>query len=232
MGTQAAVGALVRALTRRNNLTTERLAEVADIPADVAAAWRRGDVDPDDRWFLAGMLGIPSALLCPSHPAYDDPTDVDSALTRLRRQHGWGPEAASWATGIPTVRLLELEHGAEPTPVERVRLVAAVGDPAALDFDGELARRRARHLAAKATHTGDAAAEAVRQGDDFADTLSRQRKAARLRRSQVAEAVGVTQSTVGRWERGETVPAQTFLVPLSDALGCPATTLIDAHPST
>lgn len=46
------------------------------------------------------------------------------------------------------------------------------------------------------------------------------RKAAGLTQKQLADALGVTRSTVAMWETGENAPKTKMLLTLAEALGC------------
>ena len=63
-----------------------------------------------------------------------------------------------------------------------------------------------------------AAADAIPR-DDFGDQLARARKARRLSRAQVAEAIGTSAPVIGRYERGEVTPSVDAAARLADVLG-------------
>ena len=51
------------------------------------------------------------------------------------------------------------------------------------------------------------------------DTMRGIRVLRGMSRSQVAEAIGVTTETIGRWERGESEPTRTYLISMARAYG-------------
>ena len=50
------------------------------------------------------------------------------------------------------------------------------------------------------------------------ETIRRQRRLVLLTQSQLADALGLTQSAVARWESGETVPALSHRLRLAEVL--------------
>ena len=51
------------------------------------------------------------------------------------------------------------------------------------------------------------------------DTMRGIRVLRGMSRSQVAEAIGVTTETIGRWERGESEPTRPYLIAMARAYG-------------
>ena len=51
------------------------------------------------------------------------------------------------------------------------------------------------------------------------DTMRGIRVLRGMSRSQVAEAIGVTTETIGRWERGESEPTRPYLISMARAYG-------------
>ena len=51
------------------------------------------------------------------------------------------------------------------------------------------------------------------------DTMRGIRVLRGMSRSQVAEAIGVTPETIGRWERGESEPTRAYLISMARAYG-------------
>ena len=51
------------------------------------------------------------------------------------------------------------------------------------------------------------------------DTMRGIRVLRGMSRSQVAEAIGVTAETIGRWERGESEPTRAYLISMARAYG-------------
>lgn len=56
--------------------------------------------------------------------------------------------------------------------------------------------------------------------------ITRYRKAMGLSQEQLAEAIGVTQTTVSHWERGFVKPRAKHIKMLSDVLGIPGLELL------
>lgn len=61
---------------------------------------------------------------------------------------------------------------------------------------------------------------------DFAQNLKSTRIAAGLTQQQLADKLGVPQSTVGRWEIAAMSPGVDWLPKIAEALGCEAAALI------
>jgi transcriptional regulator with XRE-family HTH domain len=67
-------------------------------------------------------------------------------------------------------------------------------------------------------------------GDDQAVTLKMLRERSGLTQRQIAEALGVTTTTIGTWERGEKEPRPSFLQVkiLIELLNCTLDELVEA----
>ena len=57
-------------------------------------------------------------------------------------------------------------------------------------------------------------------------SISELRKKAKMTQAQLADAVGVKQSSVAQWENGKTVPRTSLLPAIASALGVPIDQLL------
>lgn len=63
----------------------------------------------------------------------------------------------------------------------------------------------------------------------LASTIRHARLARGLTQRELAKHLGVTQSAVGQWEVARTAPSRDHLPAISETLGIPLRTLLDAH---